>query len=130
MPGLRALPFPDWTLPLTVWALFGMRPGREPLRCWRSLRWMGQPYDLSLCLGHDLEPKIFWGHEAVPGTGRSRHRLLPVLIPMGGWCGSSHPRSSETTGAQPPEELVVHLRALWEANTPGRKTCGSLTRAF
>lgn len=69
----------------------------------------GQLFSLSFMFGHDLEPKIFWGHETRARGGRSLHRLRPALIPMGGWCGSSAPKELRLRARKPREKLVVHL---------------------
>jgi hypothetical protein len=86
---------------------------------------MGVAFRLSVMLGRDLEPKIFWGHDKSARGGRSRHRLRPALIPMGGWCGSSAPKELRLRARKPLEELVGHLRTVPRKPTlPGGRGVG------
>jgi hypothetical protein len=109
---------------LSPFELFvGVRPGREPSGA--GTLPLGVAFRLSVMLGRDLEPKIFWGTRRVPGAGKSRHRLLPALIPMGGWCGSPAPKELRLRARKPLEKLVVHLRAVPRKPTlPGGRGVG------
>jgi hypothetical protein len=52
----------------TAFELFvGMRSGREPSGAGTLLP--GVAFRLSVMLGRDLEPKIFWGHEKSARVG-------------------------------------------------------------
>ena len=103
MPGFNHLCLIEPLFPAVV-LFVGDAPRSRATRCWRPVL-LGSSLRLSSSLGHDLEPKIFWGHITVPGV------LEPVpgpstLIPMGGWYGSPY-RTNETTGAHHRNELVL-----------------------
>ncbi len=110
MPGFNHLWLIEPLFP-AVLLFVGDAPRSRATRCWRPVL-RGSSLRLSPSLGHDLEPKIFWGHitvpgvpEPVPGSG--------TLIPMGGWYGSPY-RTHETTGAHHPQ------RALYCPESPDR----------
>jgi hypothetical protein len=107
----------------------GMRPGREPSGA--GTLQLGVAFRLSVMLGRDLEPKIFWGHDKSARGEEEPSPAPPRLDPDGWLVRIPRTQRTETTGAQ------TARGARWapsnrsaEANTPGRKRCGSLTRAF
>ena len=92
---------------------------------------LGVAFRLSVMLGHDLEPKIFWGHEKSARGEAEPSPAPPHLDPDGWLVRISRTQRTETTGAQTARgaRRAPSSRSA-EANTPGRKRCGSLTRAF
>src|SRR4051794_12160221 len=106
-----------------------MRPSREPSGA--GTLSSGVAFRLSVILGHDLEPKIFWGHEKSARGEAEPSPAPPHLDPDGWLVRIPRTQRTETTGAQTVRgaRRAPSSRSA-EANTPGRRRCGSLTRAF
>lgn len=72
----------------------------------------GVAFRLSVMLGHDLEPKIFWGHEKSARGEAEPSPAPPHLDPDGWLVRISRTQKLKLRARKPLEELVVHLRAV------------------
>jgi hypothetical protein len=111
-------------LPSAVLLFAGDAPRSRATTCWRPVL-RGSSLRLSSSLGHDLEPKIFWGHivpgvlEPVPGSS--------TLIPMGGWCGISAPNTREDGRAAPHRARYCPCTNVRNQATPGGEGQGEVS---
>jgi hypothetical protein len=102
---------PDWPLSSTgLSSLSGCAQVVSPQVLAPSYR--GVAFRLSVMLGHDLEPKIFWGHEK-SARGGAEPSLAPSHLDPDGWLVRiPAPKELRLRARKLSEELVVHLRAV------------------